>query len=1202
MSRMGFALILCALIFSCEPALADQAGKIIGLQGRSEVKKEDTAPWLPAVNLQPLDNGNSIRTLAQSRAVILLADETQLKLNGNTTLQLKSIRQTSSLMGRIVQASASRPDQSLLDLAGGEAWLRSKLRPANVRVNTPAVTAAIRGTEFDLSVASDGETVLTMLEGQVDFRNEQGAVLVGPGEQARARIGQAPTKSVLLRPRDAVQWVLYYPGTISPADYPFLNQSPSELEATLSKATARRNAAPSDVENLVLMAAAQHDLGMRKEAEATLQAALAASPQHGPALTDLAWMYLENNRAADAIRILGTVSPQTDRVAVGLALAYYSQGEEQRFFDLIRQVDPSKSSLAATQRAFAELLYGDARQARELLEAVPASDPNYSLAQGLLSNVQLAQNDKDQALVSAERAVRNGPRSPSAYLNLSLVQQSFFQIPQALQSARRALELDPDYLAAQAQVAKLLFGSGETSQAEQIVRQGLARNASEAAFNSLLGFILLAQAKTEESKAYFEKSIAQDSTRGEPHLGLGIALMRQGKSEEATQAILIATTLEPEISIYQSYLGKAFYDGRRFEMALDALNTASILDNKDPTPYLYSGIFYNDLSRPGAAVRAFTRSIELNDNRAVYRSRFLLDEDLATRNVNLAIAYNRLNLSEWGNYEALRSQAADPANSSTHIFLGQTFLNLRGRTQAATSEQLLARLLLPVNTNSFNSFNDYTTLFEEPRSFWTVEGQVGSFKSRSATAIASGGTTRFAYGIIGTYSQTQGFRPQNDDSLTYDGIAQFKLALTPHSDFLFLYNASGSNQGDTAPALISFDNNAHRRLSTRRNLAEFGYHLQIRPGSDLLVYFSGEKFESVSDDPYFNANYPIPEFRYGLRSSQRSPDLDFQATHLYKAGPLQLRYGTDIFEGRTRDRRTEPCCVPEFYTPSLGEAVDRRPVRFKNAYLQGDYHLLKRLVLTGAIHYDWSSDNNFNKAVELPRVPFSAWSPQAGFSYTPFESTTLRFAFIRSLQTHFRDRLAPTNIQGFVIGQNDPTLSRNTSYNFGWDQKIGRSAFFRGSAYYRDRDTPILVEGDEGVVPSTSLNHFHGADLVWNQLLGETWSLVPTYSVIHSEDENGVRHEHDASVGLFFISPTRINLSAVENYVRQTGYLGLTAVHGNFGTTDISAAYELPRRRGVLSFQVRNLFNHNFVLLVDPLALEPRIPRRQISATIRLNL
>ncbi|MBI4474887.1 MAG: FecR domain-containing protein, partial [Acidobacteria bacterium] len=269
---------LLALTMTAGNLYAQIAAKIIGIQGRAEYKRPGNSPWLPAVNFQNLENGDSIRTLAQSRAVVLLADETQVKLNASTTLELQNVRQTSSLLVRVVQASVTQTGQSLLNLSQGQTWLRSKLKPANVRVNTPAVTAAIRGTEFDIQVAGDGETVLSMIEGSVDFSNPQGAIQVNAGEQGRARIGQAPTKIVLVRPRDAVQWILAYSGAVSAADYQYLNQAQAQLQSSLASALARRSSAPQDVSNLLTLAHVQHDLGQKKDAEETLQAALRLAP------------------------------------------------------------------------------------------------------------------------------------------------------------------------------------------------------------------------------------------------------------------------------------------------------------------------------------------------------------------------------------------------------------------------------------------------------------------------------------------------------------------------------------------------------------------------------------------------------------------------------------------------------------------------------------------------------------------------------------------------------------------------------------------------------------------------------------------------------------------------------------------------------------------------------------------------------------
>jgi hypothetical protein len=84
------------------------------------------------------------------------------------------------------------------------------------------------------------------------------------------------------------------------------------------------------------------------------------------------------------------------------------------------------------------------------------------------------------------------------------------------------------------------------------------------------------------------------------------------------------------------------------------------------------------VNRPVEALRNIQRSIELNNNRAVYRSRLLLDEDLAVRQVSLARIYNNLGFERLGLNEATKSLSLDPANYSAHRFLSDTYAGIPG--------------------------------------------------------------------------------------------------------------------------------------------------------------------------------------------------------------------------------------------------------------------------------------------------------------------------------------------------------------------------------------------------------------------------------------------------------------------------------------------------------------------------------------------
>ncbi len=91
------------------------------------------------------------------------------------------------------------------------------------------------------------------------------------------------------------------------------------------------------------------------------------------------------------------------------------------------------------------------------------------------------------------------------------------------------------------------------------------------------------------------------------------------------------------------------------------------------------------------------RSIELNDNRAVYRSRFLLDQDEAARSASLARIYDDLGFQQRALVEGWISVNADPASDSAHRFLADAYSVLPRHDTARVSELLQSQLLQPIN-------------------------------------------------------------------------------------------------------------------------------------------------------------------------------------------------------------------------------------------------------------------------------------------------------------------------------------------------------------------------------------------------------------------------------------------------------------------------------------------------------------------------
>ena len=240
-------------------------------------------------------------------------------------------------------------------------------------------------------------------------------------------------------------------------------------------------------------------------------------------------------------------------------------------------------------------------------------------------------------------------------------------------------------------------------------------------------------------------------------LGLGLAKIRDGELREGRSEIEIAAALDPNNALIRSYLGKAYFEEKRDTLASEQLNLAKQLDPNDPTPYFYDAIRKQSINRPVEALQDLQRSIELNDNRAVYRSRLLLDEDLGARSARLGRIYRDLGFEQLALVEGWQSLARDPSNHSAHRLLADSYSVLPRHEIGRDSELLQSQLLQPININpvqarladnglaflddtgpSMVGFNEFTRLFSANQLRLLADGIGGTNSTFSNNLILSG--------------------------------------------------------------------------------------------------------------------------------------------------------------------------------------------------------------------------------------------------------------------------------------------------------------------------------------------------------------------------------------------------------------------------------------------------------------------------------
>jgi ferric-dicitrate binding protein FerR (iron transport regulator) len=143
----------------------------------------------------PLYEGDTLRTAAASQGMIQFREGIQVALNENTQLKVLSRWEKSRGITRIIR------------LQEGEVWVKTADGPPKqLEVETPVATAIVEGTEFNLKVQPDGQSVLTVISGVVQFGTPFGTCPIRPGTISYGERGKRCTRPADTNAMRAVEW------------------------------------------------------------------------------------------------------------------------------------------------------------------------------------------------------------------------------------------------------------------------------------------------------------------------------------------------------------------------------------------------------------------------------------------------------------------------------------------------------------------------------------------------------------------------------------------------------------------------------------------------------------------------------------------------------------------------------------------------------------------------------------------------------------------------------------------------------------------------------------------------------------------------------------------------------------------------------------------------------------------------------------
>jgi hypothetical protein len=682
--------------------------------------------------------------------------------------------------------------------------------------------------------------------------------------------------------------------------------------------------------------------------------------------------------------------------------------------------------------------------------------------------------------------------------------------------------------------------------------------------------------------------------------------------------------------LLRAYLGKAYFEEKRGPLDAIQFEVAKELDPLDPTAYFYNAIRLQTENQPVEALHELDAAIERNDNRAIYRSRLLLDKDRAARGTSLARVYNDLGFSQLGKIESARSLSLDPASASSHRFLSDTYRSGTRQEAARVSELLQSQMLQDINMNpvqpSLSStnlniierggpasagFNEFTPLFERNQARFNVTGGAGSNDTNTSEAVLSGIYDRYSLSAGRFTYDTDGFRRNNNlKHEIYDFYAQ--AAVTPMINLQVEYGKRNTTHGDLAMKFDpdDYDPNFHNSLDSET----WRVGARITPGQNSNILLSFIDVDRDIDQGSKSEDIFGPGSGFNLiNESTSSDDTDqYEAQYLFQGTNFNAIVGGSYVDVDRRDTLLFVLETPfgDFPDPPF---EDDFTIKDKRGYAYGNINLGPGMTWTLGVSYqDYDEGDVFD---------FNKTSPKLGLQWQVSDALMLRGAYFEGVKPVLSSNrtLEPTQVAGFNQYFDDANATKFERYGVGADWTLSQDLTIGAEATKRELDSPVINT-------NTGNGKFEDRDEWTHRVYGfwtpaDRWSLSAEFVYDKFENESGselafdvpeyvrtlsfplgVRYFHPsglfASVGATYVDQ---KLRGEPNYQHKTG-------DSDFTVVDLGVGYRMPKRMGVVSLSVQNVFDEDFDYMDDSYrtfqdepTVGPYTPERTIMGRVMLS-
>ena len=807
---------------------------------------------------------------------------------------------------------------------------------------------------------------------------------------------------------------------------------------------------------------------------------------------------------------------------------------------------------------------------------------------------ELAFGNLKKAKNLINKAYKLNPNSASVNVAMATVLQSEGKFQKALIYANKAYSIDSLSIPALLRKAELLLGLNKISDAFKLINSFKGKD--DARIHIVKGYLFLIKKELKEAMSEFNTAISMNPSVGTSHLGLGIAFFSLGQFKKGIAEMEKASLLDPFAAYPHNYLGKALYEiGERHEAEIE-LKRAMQLDPNDPTPHLYLSIILADEYRDGEGIEEIQKAIKLNDNLLATRSRFLLDEDRAIKNVSLAYSLSEMGLNEWAKATGDLAVWNDPSNSGAYLFRATEAVAGKEIDPATLGDVKRAQLLQPVNSNTYITYTSYQSLLEIPQIKGSLWGMVGNDETVNTGGFIEGGSKKVAFYTDAIYHYTDGPRGNSDEQVK-QGFIKLKGDLSENHQLFFSSTLGHRDEGDLNAWVF-------HKIPTEdidKNMdywsVDLGYHWRQGAGKNLLV-----NIQAIGTDSNSELENPLHySYLKEINSKYHSNTWRFEFLELYRVSEHRISFGGSLENNLEHPRTTY--YYPIFWNITPDKFSIRATKKERRIYFR-DIWKHSKAIITGGLSYCfldniWTSSKGYKEKEKI--------LPEIGFVYNLTKKDIIRTAYFQEIQPHYLSgSLQPVEIAGFkkVVGVYPGTWTR--FYGIGWDRNWSEKIFTRIELSRVTRRYPYVFTPypfDKTGLASWRNEKFNNARFVLNTLLSKNFALALSlnYKNFKVKNPSRKRDDYSANIMLAYTNPDGIKAQFVLWFVSQNEKDN--DFGEKFGDDFIIPTFYIEKslfnKKGLISLTLENITNEKYNYLISETTQSTQLPWEGFLGTLK---